>query len=80
MHDLIGIGFGPSHIGLAVSLYEDYKEETEGKKITFFEAKNKHGWHQPMMLPSAKLQISFMKDLGFFAQPEKSFHICELFA
>ena len=40
IHHLIGIGFGPSHIGLAVSLYEDYKEETEGKKITFFEAKN----------------------------------------
>jgi L-ornithine N5-oxygenase len=73
MHDLVGIGFGPSHIGLAVSLYEDYKEETEGKKITFFEAKNKHGWHHPMMLPSAKMQISFMKDLCFLRNPKSHF-------
>jgi L-ornithine N5-oxygenase len=73
IHHLVGIGFGPSHIGLAVSLYEDYKEETEGKKITFFEAKNKHGWHHPMMLPSAKMQISFMKDLCFLRNPKSHF-------
>lgn len=73
MHDLVGIGFGPSHIGLAVSLYEDYKEETEGKKIMFFEAKNKHGWHHPMMLPSTKMQISFMKDLCFLRNPKSHF-------
>lgn len=73
MHNLVGIGFGPSHIGLAVSLYEDYKDETLGKKIIFFEAKDKHGWHHPMMLPNAKMQISFMKDLCFLRNPKSHF-------
>lgn len=73
MYDLVGIGFGPSHIGLAVSLYEDYKEEVDGKKIMFFEAKDTHGWHHPMMLPSAKMQISFMKDLCFLRNPKSHF-------
>lgn len=73
MHDLVGIGFGPSHIGLAVSLYEDYKNEVESKKITFFEGKNEHGWHHSMMLPSAKMQVSFMKDLCFLRNPKSHF-------
>lgn len=73
MYDLVGVGFGPSHIGLAVSLYEDHKDAIDGKKVVFFEAKDKHGWHHPMMLPSAKMQISFMKDLCFLRNPKSHF-------
>ncbi|MBB5448362.1 MULTISPECIES: SidA/IucD/PvdA family monooxygenase [unclassified Paraburkholderia] len=73
VQDLVGIGFGPSHIGLAVSLQEDYREQINDKKIVFLEAKEKHGWHHPMLLPGSRMQISFMKDLCFLRNPRSRY-------
>jgi L-ornithine N5-oxygenase len=72
-YDLIGIGFGPSNLGLAVALFDDYKVQVADKKIGFFESKKEQAWHHPMMLPGSKMQISFMKDLCFLRNPRSYF-------
>lgn len=72
-YDLIGIGFGPSNLGLAVALFDDQKALVANKKIAFLESKKKQSWHHPMMVPNSKMQISFMKDLCFLRNPRSHF-------
>ena len=73
VHDVIGVGFGPSNIGLAIALKEDFAAENIGKSFVFLDSKPKHSWHHPMMLPNAKMQISFMKDLCFLRNPSSNY-------
>jgi len=73
VHDLVGVGFGPSNIGLAIALKEDFAVETRESSILFLESKTSHSWHHPMMLPNAKMQISFMKDLCFLRNPSSRY-------
>ncbi len=62
IHDLIGIGFGPSNLALAIALEE---QSLEGNKIKpfFIEKWPKFMWHPNMLLDDAHMQISFLKDL-----------------
>lgn len=71
--DLVGIGFGPSNMGLAIALKEDFASQTVGRKFIFLESKTTYSWHHPMMLPNAKMQISFMKDLCFLRNPASAY-------
>ncbi|HDS1758849.1 SidA/IucD/PvdA family monooxygenase [Pseudomonas sp. M5] len=73
VQDLVGIGFGPSNMGLAIALKEDFASQTAGRKLIFLEGKTTHSWHHPMMLPNAKMQISFMKDLCFLRNPASAY-------
>jgi L-ornithine N5-oxygenase len=62
--DVVGIGFGPSNLGLAIALRE--RNAIPGNTpITsmFVEAKPEFAWHPDMLLPGATMQISFLKDL-----------------
>lgn len=55
--DLLGIGFGPSNLALAIALAELDRE------AVFVEAQPEFGWHRGMLLPGARMQIPFLKDL-----------------
>ncbi|MFB7030201.1 MULTISPECIES: lysine N(6)-hydroxylase/L-ornithine N(5)-oxygenase family protein [unclassified Streptomyces] len=70
IHDVVGIGFGPSNLSLAIAL-EEHGESTPGRPVTshFFEKQPAFGWHRDMLLPSATMQISFLKDLVTFRNP-----------
>ncbi|MER6916879.1 SidA/IucD/PvdA family monooxygenase [Streptomyces sp. NPDC000594] len=70
IHEVVGIGFGPSNLSLAVAL-EEHRSQTTGDPITaaFFERQPTLGWHRNMLLPSTKMQISFLKDLATFRNP-----------
>lgn len=62
--DVVGIGFGPSNLGLAIALRE--RNAIPGNTpITsaFVEAKPEFAWHPDMLLPGTTMQISFLKDL-----------------
>lgn len=62
--DIIGIGFGPSNLGLSIALRE--RNSLPGNAsitATFVEAKPEFAWHPDMLLPGATMQISFLKDL-----------------
>ncbi|MEU2076518.1 SidA/IucD/PvdA family monooxygenase [Streptomyces sp. NPDC013489] len=74
MYDVVGVGFGPSNLSLAIALKEQAADGT-GRKISaaFFERQPAFGWHKNMLLPSATMQISFLKDLATFRNPVSRF-------
>src|SRR5215204_4885318 len=74
IYDVAGIGFGPSNLSLAIAL-EEYGAGGLENEIggLFFERQSSFGWHRNMLLPSATMQISFLKDLVTFRNPTSSF-------
>lgn len=62
--DLIGIGLGPSNLSLAALSTHSTK-----LKSVFFEKKETFSWHPGMLLPDAKMQTSFVKDLVTCVDP-----------
>jgi L-ornithine N5-oxygenase len=69
--DVIGVGFGPSNLSVAVVLEE--KELLESQKICFFESKASFAWHPGMLLENTQMQISFIKDLATLRSPTSQF-------
>ena len=72
IYDLIGIGFGPSNIALAITLEE---KRQEGYKVDSFFIEKQRGfaWHANMMLDNTHMQISFLKDLATLRNPSSHF-------
>lgn len=69
IHDLIGIGFGPSNLALAIALHEGQSP----LDALFLEAQPAFAWHPGMMIPGADMQVSFLKDLVTLHNPSSSF-------
>ncbi|MGA4838484.1 lysine N(6)-hydroxylase/L-ornithine N(5)-oxygenase family protein [Streptomyces sp. G45] len=74
IHDIVGIGFGPSNLSLAIAL-EEHQASAEGQPVSavFFERQEAFGWHRNMLLPQATMQISFLKDLATFRNPHSRY-------
>ena len=72
IHDVIGIGFGPSNIALAIALDE---KRRDGHRLDamFIEKQPAFAWHKDMMLEHAHMQISFLKDLATLRNPTSRF-------
>jgi L-ornithine N5-oxygenase len=70
MHDLIGVGFGPANLGLAIAL-----DEQDGRPLEplFLERSPRFTWHSGMLLRGATMQISFLKDLVTLRDPRSRF-------
>lgn len=68
IHDLIGVGFGPSNIALAIALDEG---RSAGRSMVplFIERQPRFAWHPHMLLGHAHMQISFLKDLATLRNP-----------
>jgi L-ornithine N5-oxygenase len=73
-YDVVGIGFGPSGLSLAIAL-DELPDNVRDGPITaaFFERQPRFGWHRNMLLPSAKMQVAFLKDLATFRNPTSRF-------
>ena len=69
IHDLIGIGFGPSNLALAIAL----RERKSPLDALFLESQPSFAWHPGMMIPGADMQISFLKDLVSLHNPTSGF-------
>jgi L-ornithine N5-oxygenase len=69
--DLIGIGFGPSNLSLAVRLAEE--AGTANLAHCFVERQAEFGWHRGMLLDDCRMQISFLKDLVTQRDPKSRF-------
>lgn len=69
IHDLIGIGFGPSNLALAIAL----RERQSPLDALFLEAQPAFAWHPGMMIPGADMQVSFLKDLVSLRDPTSGF-------
>lgn len=72
IHDLIGIGFGPSNIALAITL-EEKKQEGCNVDSFFIEKQPSFAWHSNMLLDNTHMQISFLKDLATMRNPSSHF-------
>ncbi|KAK0463938.1 L-lysine 6-monooxygenase (NADPH-requiring)-domain-containing protein [Desarmillaria tabescens] len=71
--DLIGLGFGPANIAIGGALVEGWnscRQDYPIKKVLFVEKHAKFQWHPGMLLPGARMQISFMKDLATLRSPQ----------
>ncbi len=65
VHDVIGVGFGPSNLALAITIAEHNARAgaNDFVEATFFERQEAFGWHRGMLLEDATMQVSFLKDL-----------------
>ncbi|MDL5199281.1 lysine N(6)-hydroxylase/L-ornithine N(5)-oxygenase family protein [Streptomyces sp. ALI-76-A] len=75
VHDLIGIGFGPSNVAMAIALSEHNARADGQEAVTahFFEQQPSFGWHRGMLIDDATMQVSFLKDLVTLRNPASEF-------
>ncbi|MBY0397532.1 MAG: lysine N(6)-hydroxylase/L-ornithine N(5)-oxygenase family protein, partial [Thermoleophilia bacterium] len=71
--DIIGIGFGPANLSLAIALRDAMGDGPPRPSLRFIERQERFGWHRAMMLPGADMQISFVKDLVSLRDPTSPF-------
>ncbi|KAI0201599.1 L-lysine 6-monooxygenase (NADPH-requiring)-domain-containing protein [Astrocystis sublimbata] len=79
LHDLICVGFGPASLAIAVALHDSVGAGKLGAngaalpKVLFLEKQQQFAWHAGMLLPGAKMQISFLKDMATLRDPTSKF-------
>nr|AGS49485.1 peptide monooxygenase [uncultured bacterium esnapd7] len=69
IYDVVGVGFGPSGLALAIALAEHPAELSH----LFLEQSAAPNWHRGMLLPGARMQVAFLKDLATFRNPASRF-------
>ncbi|KAI6128309.1 L-lysine 6-monooxygenase (NADPH-requiring)-domain-containing protein [Pisolithus croceorrhizus] len=72
IYDVIGLGFGPSSLAVAGAFVDGAGRPSAVplSKILFIEKQEGFGWHPGMLLPGARMQISFLKDLATLRSPQ----------
>lgn len=83
MYDLVCVGFGPASLAIAIALHDALESrqplpglshiQKKPPKVLFLERQQSFGWHTGMLLPGAKMQISFVKDLATMRDPQSHF-------
>lgn len=78
VQDLVCVGFGPASLAIAVALHDALEEgtpslRTDEPKVRFLERQDRFAWHAGMLLPGAKMQITFIKDLATLRNPRSMF-------
>ncbi|MFE6920989.1 lysine N(6)-hydroxylase/L-ornithine N(5)-oxygenase family protein [Nocardia sp. NPDC057663] len=73
--DVVGVGYGPSNLALAVALEEHNSsaDSSESIRSVFLDRKSSFGWHQGMLIEDATMQVSFIKDLVTMRNPTSRF-------
>ncbi|SFQ59170.1 L-ornithine N5-oxygenase [Amycolatopsis arida] len=73
VYDLVGVGFGPSNLALAIALTEHNGAGSETVTAHFLERQPRFGWHRGMLIEDATMQVSFLKDLVTLRDPASRF-------
>lgn len=76
VHDLLCVGFGPASLAIAIAMHDKLSSGTatgHSPRVLFLEKQPRFAWHAGMLLPGAKMQISFMKDLASLRDPRSKF-------
>ncbi|MEV5202866.1 SidA/IucD/PvdA family monooxygenase [Streptomyces sp. NPDC053720] len=69
IHDVVGIGFGPSNLAVAIAL----EECDQPLDAVFLDRKPGFAWHPGLMFPGAEMQVSFTKDLITMRNPRSRY-------
>jgi len=67
-YDMIGVGFGPSNISLAIAL-EEKNAANKALETLFIDKQADYKWHGETITAQSGLQISFLKDLVTLRNP-----------
>ncbi|GAA99237.1 uncharacterized protein L969DRAFT_86461 [Mixia osmundae IAM 14324] len=77
--DLVGVGFGPSNLSIAIAIAEHNaridagtikaNESTRRIEACFIEGHERYLWHPSMMIQGSIMQISFLKDFVTMRDP-----------
>lgn len=67
--DLVCVGFGPASLAIAIALHD----QGTNARVLYIERQRKFVWHAGMLLPHARMQISFLKDLATLRNPQSKF-------
>lgn len=69
--DVLGVGFGPSNLALALAVQEHNERAPQTGRVAahFVEQQAAFGWHRGMLLEGATMQVSFLKDLVTMRDP-----------
>ncbi|MFD6156629.1 lysine N(6)-hydroxylase/L-ornithine N(5)-oxygenase family protein [Nocardia sp. NPDC060256] len=70
---MVGIGFGPANLALAVALEEHHGAGGKRLSTRFLERRRRFGWHEDMLIDDATMQVSFLKDLATLRNPTSTF-------
>lgn len=68
-YDLVCIGFGPASLAIAIALHD----RGINARVLYIERQRSFVWHAGMLLPNARMQISFLKDLATLRDPRSKF-------
>lgn len=69
--DIVGVGFGPANLALAVALAE--MPGARRLDAHFIERQEGFHWHRDMQIEGSTVQISFLKDLATLRDPRSAF-------
>ncbi|MFJ8787888.1 lysine N(6)-hydroxylase/L-ornithine N(5)-oxygenase family protein [Streptomyces sp. NPDC102462] len=74
-YDVLGIGFGPSNLALAIAVEEHNARLPPDERFNalFLERQPGFGWHRGMLIGDATMQVSFLKDLVTLRDPSSDF-------
>ncbi|MFK0158005.1 lysine N(6)-hydroxylase/L-ornithine N(5)-oxygenase family protein [Streptomyces sp. NPDC090499] len=75
VHDIIGIGFGPSNLALSIAVEEHNAGLAADSRLNalFLERQPRFGWHRGMLIDDATMQVSFLKDLVTLRNPTSDY-------
>ena len=69
VYDLVCVGFGPASLAIAVAIHD----KGIPARVLYLECQREFKWHGGMLLPDARMQISFLKDLATLRDPQSHF-------
>lgn len=75
VHDVVGVGFGPANLALAIAVEEHNAGVRPGERVDafFLERQPEFGWHRGMLIDGTVMQVSFLKDLATMRNPVSEF-------
>lgn len=74
IYQMIGVGFGPANLALAIAIQEDAAPDGGPEfRHLFLESKLASAWHPGMLLEDSLIQISVLKDLVTVRNPRSHF-------
>ncbi|MER2093223.1 MAG: lysine N(6)-hydroxylase/L-ornithine N(5)-oxygenase family protein [Saccharopolyspora rectivirgula] len=75
MYDIVGIGFGPANLALAIAIEEYNRTAAEEDRLhaLFLEQKPEFRWHDGMLIEGTTMQVSFLKDLVTIRNPASTY-------
>lgn len=84
MLDVLGVGFGPANMALAIALREvDEVRAAQGARrlrAAFVDAAAGTSWHEGMLFEDASMQVAFAKDLATMRNPRSDFTFLQFLA